>query len=57
MNTEHIKLTDLWHNSQYTQVGNIINKEDWSRKEVADFCSYFAKYVGLSELEILHKFL
>ena len=57
MNTEHIKLTDLWHDRQYAQVGNIINEEDWSRKEVANFCSYFAKYVGLSELEILHKFL
>ena len=57
MNTKHIELTDLWNERQYTEVGNIINREGWSRKEVAYFCSYFAKYVGLSELTILHKFL
>ena len=57
MNTEHIKLTDLWNAGDYAQVGRIISEEKWSASAVAEFCSYFAKYVGLQELEVLYKFL
>ena len=57
MNTDYIKLTDLWFEREYAELGHIIKEEDWSHARVADFCSYFAKYVGLKELEILHKFL
>lgn len=57
MNTEHIKLTDLWNEREYAKVGHIINEENWSPKEVAEFCAYFAKYIGLSELDVLNKFL
>jgi hypothetical protein len=57
METEYIKLTDLWYSGKYNEVGSIINKESWSASRVADFCFYFAKHLGLRELEILHKFL
>ncbi len=57
MNTEHIKLTDLWNEGEYAEVGHIISEEKWSASAVAEFCSYFARYVGVKELSILHKFL
>lgn len=57
MITEYIKLTDLWFEREYAEVGHIINEENWSSSQVAEFCSYFAKYVGVRDLEILYKFL
>jgi hypothetical protein len=57
MNTEYIKLTDLWNNGQYLEVGNIINNEQWNPTEVAKFCAYFTKYLGVNQLNVLHKFL
>ena len=57
MKTEHIKLTDLWYQGEYLKVGNIIKEENWSSSEVAEFCLYFVKYVGLKEFELLYKFL
>lgn len=57
MATEYIKLTDLWYDGKYSDVGDIIKKESWSASRVAEFCFYFAKHLGLKELEILHKFL
>jgi|11BtaG_2_1085332.scaffolds.fasta_scaffold90956_2 hypothetical protein len=57
MNTEYIKLTDLWNNGQYLEVGNIINNEKWNPTEVAKFCAYFTKYLGVNQLNVLHKFL
>lgn len=55
--TEFIKLTDLWHQGDYNQVGNIIKNENWEASRVAEFCLYFAKYMGLKEFEVLYKFL
>jgi hypothetical protein len=57
MNTEYIKLTDLWNDGQYLEVGNIINNEQWNPTEVAKFCAYFTKYLGVNQLNVLHKFL
>jgi|TARA_B100002019_G_scaffold257594_1_gene241790 hypothetical protein len=57
MNTEYIKLTDLWNDGQYLEVGRIINNEQWNPTEVAKFCAYFTKYLGTHQLDILHKFL
>ena len=57
MNTDYIKLTDLWFEREYAEVGHIIKEENWSHARVAEFCSYFAKYVGLKELHVLYKFL
>jgi len=56
-NTEFIELTELWQNGNYDQVGSIINVESWSPARVAEFCSYVAKYLGLTQLEVLYKFL
>ena len=45
MNTQHIELTELLHDSQYNRVGQIINEEDWSRLPLAlsTLCaSYFS---------------
>lgn len=57
MNTEYIDLTEMWHNGEYADVARIINEESWSSSEVANFCAYFVKYVGLNELDVLNKFL
>jgi hypothetical protein len=56
-NTEYINLTELWKDGKYGEVGNTINKENWSPAEVAEFCSYFNRYLGSNQLEILYKFL
>ena len=55
--TEFIELTELWSNNKYYEVGRIIKEENWDQSRVAKFCSYFAKYIGLKELNILYKFL
>ena len=57
MKTEYIELTELWQDGEYNKVGSIINKEKWSRSRVAEFCSYFNKYVSNGQLKILYKFL
>lgn len=57
MHTEYIKLTDLWNDGEYSQVGDIINKEQWNPSRVAEFCAYFGKYCGTNQLNILYKFL
>ncbi len=55
--TNNIELTDMWNNGQYLNVGEIMTSERWSPAQVAEFCAYFAKYVGLNELNNLYKFL
>ena len=55
--TEFIDLTELWQDGGYYEVGSIINKENWSPSKVAEFCSYVAKYLGLTQLNLLYKFL
>jgi hypothetical protein len=57
MKNTYIKITDLWLNGNYASASEAINKEDWSSKDFAKFCAYFAKYCGLKELNILWKFL
>ena len=57
MNTEYIKLTDLWNDGDYAELGYIIKEENWNASRIAEFCSYFAKYCGTRELELLYKFL
>jgi len=55
--TEFIELTELWQNKQYNLIGEIIREEEWNQIRVAEFCAYFAKYIGLHDLQILYKFL
>jgi len=57
MNTKFLQLTELWQNGEYAEVGDIINRENWSSSNIVNFCSYFAKYCGLKELSVLHKFI
>ena len=57
MKTEYIKLTDLWNDGEYLQVGDVIRDEEWSASRVAEFCAYFAKYVGVTDLNTLHRFI
>ena len=57
MKTEYIKLTDLWNDGQYLQVGDTIRNEEWSASRVAEFCAYFVKYVGVTDLNTLHRFI
>ena len=57
MKTNNIELTDMWYDREYTNIGQVMRNESWSNQDVAEFCAYFAKYVGLNELNILYKFL
>jgi len=55
--TEYIELTEMWQDGSYSQVGDIIRRERWLPRQVAEFCAYLTKYLGTSQLEIFHKFL
>jgi len=56
-NTDYIKLTELWQDGEYAEVGSVIRNEQWSSQRVAEFCAYFVKYIGTSDLQILHRFI
>ena len=56
-NTEYIKLTELWQDGDFNEVGTIINAEKWNPRRVSEFCAYFSKYLGNAQLELLYKFL
>lgn len=56
-NTEFIELTELWQDGGYYEVGATINTEKWKPVRVAEFCSYVAKYLGTTQLNLLYKFL
>jgi hypothetical protein len=56
-NTEYITLTELWQDGDFNEVGSIITSENWNPRRVSEFCSYFCKYLGTTQLELLHKFL
>lgn len=53
----YIKLTDLWNDGEYTKVGSMLSEGSWSPSQMAEFCAYFCKYCGVSQLEILYKFI
>lgn len=55
--TEFINLTELWRDGHFLKVGDIIKREKWSPERVAEFCTYFCKYNGTKQLEILYKFI
>ena len=55
--TEFITLTEMWQDGKYLEVGNIIASENWSPSTTAEFCAYFCKFLGTTQLEILYKFI
>lgn len=55
--TQYITLTELWNNREYLKVGQIIKGEQWEPHRVAEFCAYFVKYIGASQLNSLHRFI
>ena len=55
--TEFAKLIDMWHDHMYYDIGKTIQDEQWPSCKVAEFCAYFARYVGLKQLETLYKFI
>lgn len=55
--TNNIELTEMWYNQDYIGIGQTMSNENWTPSQVAEFCAYFAKYVGLNDLNILYKFL
>lgn len=57
MKTEFIKLTELWQDGEYLEVGRTLHAENWSPARVAEFCAYFSKFLGTTQLEILYKFI
>jgi len=56
-NTEFINLTEMWQNGNYNDVAETIKTENWEHSTLAEFCSYFVKYLGIRELNLLYKFL
>ena len=55
--TEFIKLTDMWHDGLYLEVGEVILNEDWSNARLAEFCAYFSKIWEQSNLIYFTSFL
>jgi hypothetical protein len=55
--TDFIYITELWQSGEYIEVGNIISNENWPPGRVAEFCAYFSRFLGSSQLEILYKFI
>ena len=54
---EKLMLTEWWQDNKYLQVGEHIKHAGWTPREMLDFASYFCKYMGTKQLEILHKFI
>jgi len=54
---QYLKLTEMWQNAQYNEVGRYINNAGWLPREMAEFCAYFCKYLGTNQLNILYKFI
>jgi hypothetical protein len=57
MNSQYLKLTEMWQDAQYNEVGRYINNAGWLPREMAEFCAYFCKYLGTNQLNILYKFI
>ena len=55
--TEFIDLTELWQDGEYNKVGEIINNEKWNPARVAEFSAYMCKYLGITQFNLLYKFL
>ena len=55
--TEFIKVTEMWQDGKYLEVGELIHKEEWQASRVAEFCAYLNKYLGKRELDLFYKFL
>lgn len=55
--TSFIDLTEMWQEHKYNLVGDTIRREKWSPERVAEFCNYFCKYLGTTQLNILYKFI
>ena len=53
--TDFINLTELWQDGKYTKVGDALRP--LGARQVSEFCAYFSKYVGVGQLQILHKFI
>ena len=57
MYTDFIILTEMWHDHKYEEIGELLEREEWPRARLVQFCSYFARHVGLEELKVLHLFV
>lgn len=47
----------MWQDHEYLQVGEHIKNAGWTARESMEFATYFCKYLGTKQLEILHKFI
>lgn len=54
---QHLKLTEMWQDALYNEVGDYIREAGWLPRETAEFCAYFCKYLGTNQLNILYKFI
>ena len=57
MTVEYLKLTEMWQDHKYLQVGKYIRDAGWTPREVLEFADYFCKYLGTTQLAVLSKFL
>lgn len=54
---QYLKLTEMWQDARYNEVGDYIRQAGWVPREMAEFCAYFCKYLGTNQLNILYKFI
>ena len=47
----------MWHDQQYQQLIDTIEREDWSRSRTGEFIMYFTQYVGVDDCKVLCKLL
>ena len=47
----------MWHDHKYEEIGELMEREKWPRSRMVQFCSYFARHVGLEDLKVLHLFV
>ena len=55
--TEFITLTEMWQDGKYLEVTELIADEDWPHDELARFCGYMAKHLGLNELNVFSRMM
>ena len=55
--TSFIDLTEMWQDGKYFEVTEIIENEDWDSARVVQFCSYFTRYLGAKELNVLSRLI
>ena len=57
--TDLLQLTEMWQDGKFKEVSCAIldSKEFMEKDRLMNFCMYFQKYLGATELEVLIKLI